>query len=1204
MDKFDNPINIINLAREAGFTNKEISYFLKTKKGLKVKEIKDLISVDINMFESMPEVFGNIPGGLVVGRKLYESTMNKFKSLVSKNSKLAKGKQRSISDLINESIEFMTTLKAYKDSTEGVRSKTKLSTLQQQLQIEMQEALGGNAVKDISKTITNLKKIIRQKIRGAREIRDVKRQLQRAIREIMPKAEYTKGEVTDLLRTIQEAEPAWLKGNLRNLIQKIEKLGAKKNVSILEKAILKILDKKFLVKIGGVETVVKIDGKTAKIIQAIKDKIYKGVDISEDIIEEQSKIMDAITKLSEKLELTEQEQTDLLVLNIALGINNSKLMEDDNPRKADQLADLYNDLKALITIGRNNFKDAAKKRSDRYAKNTSDFYKALTNGKESLDLRDDEVVAKIEKDLKDKATIEASPYGKSKIALHFQNIGKKIGGFLKMGTLGLSQLSSELDKAPGAQFDGFIKDFIYRKVNQSTRMYKESIMALDQIIDEKSREYLGEDYQKKIKEYRKALDFTKIEDGKLFKDPKAVKEAQEKFDNDKTKENEKNLNETIILNTPFVNITPLQLQYLYFQYKQNDTHSGFATALGENYEGVMSGLNKYFEENYSDLLELGQWQVDVLLPSLYEKYNKVYKERYNTDMPQRDNYSGRTFRLITDKGQTSMEKNDPLSLFGDDGTSKMGMNVIGNSTKLTVKNNNEIMPVDAFTAIDVYLKDMEHFAAYSENINDISKVFFNPIIKKTIISQHGQEVYDAIKHSLMATAQRGANQSDKVVEMVNKTNSIFIVQKLGAGLTVYLKQLTSIATYGNYIGYRNWTKTLATMGPKEFKKAWEEISEDSVYIKHRYWEQISRSIESYGEKQMQEYTPGNKGDEITQLMMSPIKAGDKQAIFIGGIPNYVFLRNKFIKDGMPEDAAKKKALLMFEEQTKEVQQSSDKQDKDMMQNTGGLIQTFNMFMSAPKAYLRQIFGGYRELGRNLKDGSGKGTSWQNSRQILLYQFAMPMIFQWAGSGFPITDWDDEDKKDQARAAILSVFNSIFVLGQILEMGADYASGKPWWDQPKQFPIIDLVQDAIKQYDRTNATDPEKATEAWKQFVFTLLPLTSLSGVPGNVASLPLKTLDRMRLNMRKLIENGGDPKEVFLRLFNYSDYVIDGPEEKKEKTPKLRKSEIKKYLPELQEEIDGFNSDPDMKEFNKQIKEFKKEKESIRKEFLKEMYED
>tara|TARA_R110002020_G_scaffold83781_2_gene208093 strand:- start:11420 stop:20071 length:8652 start_codon:yes stop_codon:yes gene_type:complete len=1211
MDKFDNPMEIIKLARQAGFEDKEISYFLKTKKGLKVKEIKDLMEIKVDIFESMPSIFGEIPGGLIAGRKLYEATMKKFEDLVNKNSKLPKGKQKTISSLINESIEFMMTLKAYKNATEGVQSKTLPSTLQQKLQASMQEALGGNEVKDISKTISNLKKLIREKIRGAREIRNVKRQLQRAIREIMPKSEYSKGEVMGLLRTIQEAEPAWLKGNLRNLIQQVEEMAAKKNVSILDAAIKKILSNNWVIKVNNQETGVKIDSATKKIIKAIEDKLYKSAEIKDDIEKEQTNILAKINEISFKTVLTEEDQTNLLILNTALAINNSKLMEDNNPRKADQLAEVYNNLKALILQGRNNYKEAAAERSKRYATNTAKFYQALTGSKKELDFTDPDVIEEIKEKLKADKDEKGSEKkqeekGVKRIIAHFNNLGEKMMSTLRSATLNLGELTSTLDKLPGdVMGDGFIKDFVYRKVNESTRVYKESIMALNQLMDEKTEEFLGKDYKSKLKDYRKYLDFTQIEGGKFMKNPKAVKDAQDKYDQDPSDANAKALQKAVNQNIPFSGLTSMDLMYLYFQYKQKDTHAGFQTALGANSDTIMDGLSKYFEDNYPDLVELGEWHVNSLFPSLYEKYNKVYKKQYNTDLPQRENYAGRTFRQLDTKTKLKkIQELNSLALLNEIGTSQMSTNVIGNSTKLTVKNKQAIMPVDFFSAVDSYLKDMEHFSAYSENMNEISKVYFNEIIADEIINQYGKEMYETIRTALINTATRGSMQSDAMVGKVNNFNNLFVLQKLGAGLSIYLKQLTSMVAYGDAIGFRNWLKTAMTMGPKEFIKAWQEIAEDSVYIKYRYWENINKTIEAYGEKTLEEYTPGDKGDKLMRAFMSPIKAGDKQAIFMGGIPMYVFLKKKYEKTMTPE-AAKKKALIMFEEQTKEVQQSSDKQDKDNLQNQGGYVQFFNMFMSAPKAYFRKLFGGYRELRRNIKDGSGKGNWWDNARTIALYQFGLPMIFQWATSGFPVTDWDDEDVEDLGRSAILSVFNSIFIVGQVAEGIANRYQNKPWWRDTKQFPVLELSMDVTDKIGRAiEEEDPSKSLQLYKEALYALLPLSGGVGVPIKYASMPMPTLDRMAQNLYKIGRSGGDPKEIFLRLFNYSDYIIEGgkDKDKPKKRRKLNKTEMRKYFPEYMEAMDDFNNSPQMKEFNQKKKDYKAQEKKIRQEMLDKMF--
>ena len=189
---------------------------------------------------------------------------------------------------------------------------------------------------------------------------------------------------------------------------------------------------------------------------------------------------------------------------------------------------------------------------------------------------------------------------------------------------------------------------------------------------------------------------------------------------------------------------------------------------------------------------------------------------------------------------------------------------------------------------------------------------------------------------------------------------------------------------------------------------------------------------------------------------------------------------------------------------------------------------------------------------------------------------------------------------------LSVFNSVFILGQIAEMTADWVSGKPWWSDMPQFPVFDLTKDVLKQFEKGRTLkDPEKAREAYMQGFMALLPLTKLGGMPTTIASLPLKTLERMADNYTKIIQDGGDPKEIFLRMFNYSDYYIEPrTKPKKEKKTKLRQSEIKKYLPELYEAQQELKNDPDYKEYQQQMKEFKKEKEAMREQFLKEMYDD
>ena len=369
----------------------------------------------------------------------------------------------------------------------------------------------------------------------------------------------------------------------------------------------------------------------------------------------------------------------------------------------------------------------------------------------------------------------------------------------------------------------------------------------------------------------------------------------------------------------------------------------------------------------------------------------------------------------------------------------------------------------------------------------------------------------------------------------------------------------------------------------------------SIYMQDRGLKSISKTIENFGEKQFEDWAPGENDQKFINFLMAHIKAGDKHAILLGGMSNYLYYLDKFNGD-------KQKAIRKFEEDTKEVQQSSDKQDKDHYQRMGGYVQMFNMFMSAPKAYMRQPIIAYRELYRKFKAGDknvGKGSVWQNARTILVYQHIMPMVFQWATMGFPITDWDDEDKEDLARAAIIGNLNALFIFGDAISMIGDWALGKPWWKETTKLPWFNLLSDFLYKAKKAETTkDPEKAAEYRRQAIYALIPF--VPGVGASIKGLPAKTIDRMVDNINKVIQDGEFNKETLLRIFNYSDYVIGGEPKKETNKPKLRNSEIKKYLPELYDQTESFK-DPD---FEAQMKEFKKEQEAMRQELLEEMFAD
>ena len=103
---------------------------------------------------------------------------------------------------------------------------------------------------------------------------------------------------------------------------------------------------------------------------------------------------------------------------------------------------------------------------------------------------------------------------------------------------------------------------------------------------------------------------------------------------------------------------------------------------------------------------------------------------------------------------------------------------------------------------------------------------------------------------------------------------------------------------------------------------------------------------------------------------------------------------------------------------------------------------------------------------------------------------------------------------------------------------------------------------------------------------------------------PASNIEKIFNNFTKLTEGGMEPKEAMLRVLQYSDYVIDGPEQKtkKKKKRKPTKKEMKEYFPEQYKEeqeleayLEELYYDPEQEEYEAEEKAYQDE---LREEYL------
>lgn len=149
-----------------------------------------------------------------------------------------------------------------------------------------------------------------------------------------------------------------------------------------------------------------------------------------------------------------------------------------------------------------------------------------------------------------------------------------------------------------------------------------------------------------------------------------------------------------------------------------------------------------------------------------------------------------------------------------------------------------------------------------------------------------------------------------------------------------------------------------------------------------------------------------------------------------------------------------------------------------------------------------------------------------------------MLFQYAALGFPalLREWRDEDDEEMGMAALLGPFTALFFVGDMLSAARDLVLDKPWATDARTAPGWDILSDASKAVKKIASADTDdELYEALGQVGYSI----------SSAAGLGLKNISRMAQNIADVIDDGIDDGESVLRLLNYSDYTIEGPDRKK-----------------------------------------------------------
>jgi len=1138
----------ISEGREAGFKDTVIIDYLSRVRKVPMKEIKSAMEIVSEGLGALPASFKNIQGGAKSGLKLFK----RIDKLVQKEKK--KKKPLADSQILEKAIEYMQRQPEYKNEadTYKVRGETRarkgLSTQQMLMEIDLQKTLGMRPTQDMSRKLGIARAAVKQRIKGIRDVQKVKTELKNFMRKALPARVLLSKDAQKMFRYIERVTPDFMQSTqaqgakIDNVFKEITDFVAEENNKLLERDIENILNGKYEKTVNNRRVAQKIDADTKARIDSIKKMLPSSNLTPEEINEVQEKLNQEFNKLNDDITGQENPSNETLDrmadLQIAISYSNAMVQSNTDPIKTQTLDDVYSQLQSLIEIGSSNLKEQLKESAKNYRAQMAAMYYDITGIK--LDPEDKDFKDKLEELENIRVDEKTEKENENRIKSAIKNTFKSIENTVFGTAEALTGLMDRISSLPGEMMGGISQELVTERINESSIKYKKRMMAFDAMLQDKLKEYYGKNWKKKSKEFRNSAKTYKITEGR----------------------------------GRYNKLTQDQMYYLYNQYKDPATHPAFKNMFGKDYKNAMENLTKQLKP---EVKAFADWQVEEFFPAVYDYYNKTYKEIYRTNMPQNQNYAGRIYRLdVTPQ---------PLDLLGN--TSTFSTQVSAASTLVRSNPALKIEPANGTDALVGYVRDMEYFAAYGVELRDIQKLFGNGFIKSAIKTIHGDKVFEYIEKMINKVAGKGIQLSiaDRIV---NKMTTLFVLARIGLSPLITIKQLTSAVTYANDIGILNWLKYSAK-NLTELKKVFKEISDNSVYMQDRGSRSILNQIEAYANTSSplaQDWIPSRATDFLSDVIMYSTRLGDRGAIYLGGSANYSYYKDQFKKKnpGASEQQAIDYAIKRFERDTKETQQSSDLQDKDLLQNSGAFYRAFNMFLTTPKQYLRKEISASRNLLRKIKARdlkAGKGTFIENARQLLMYHVFMPVFFQWVSSGFPMpwNDWEDEDTADMGRALLLGNLNALFLIGEVITQTADFVQDKPWYKETSSVPALTVWTNLLVKWDEYDKA--KSSSQKQKKLTEFYVELAMFTG-------LPAKNIQKMAENYPKLLESE-DFGEFMLRLLNYSKYQIEGrPKKQGAKKKPMSMTEMKKFYPEMYEMIKEME-DPELKQLEKDIRELEKE---------------
>lgn len=1019
--------DIVEKARQMDFSDAAISDYLKRVRKVKADDIEVLLARDGFLIDSIPRAFGNVEGGMNVGKRIYEAVtlqLTKFKKKKPTNGEL---RQKAF-DLLTNNEDFKKQPKIVQDELVSAFDRTLATT----------------ANRKIQKTINDIRKGLLKFKQGVKAAQQGKARLRQFIRTALPKGEYSKAVIDRVSNLIEKSSAATYLADAKIVLDIVEAQREKQKKAIIKK-IKAIVDKKAgktLTKSGkerskGLDaegqqffaTVKKIldlalDTKRPEALQSLIDELNKPeITIGGKVIS----VNDVLAKemRGEKLTLKETKVLEMITALDTFGDIQNMSLED-----VTELLAGVKDVRAesIKRLAANRLKRAiAQAQLDEQATNEiKENYPFLFNEDGTL---------KDENDLDQDARSTWNQFQELKIwdgikswANRYQfTSGIGIADFFRKKIAHLGTLMNLMDNV--AKGNNFFINNVYNRIN---RMETKALEGKQRMLDSMTEGLGGiaNSIEGVTKGYKELLTLLPKGTRKLYIKGKEV------------------------------TITIDEMMRLYALSK-NDIQSAKLDKMGYD-ASIMSEIERTIGPMAVEFVDK---VVDYLSNQYFEETNQTYKQVNDVNLGYVANY----FPTST------LSENVDSMIMEDGGANFNGIfNAEYDSAfKKRVDREGTLKTGLGFTnVLSAHIDSMERYKAFAEGTKTLNNIFSNKAVD-TLMQELG--VKQVVKNIINVSVNPNSGlkqQASKLAGIMSK----FTQYALSFKIIQIPKQATSfVNAYEDYVfskgGKRtpgldmimfmaDMAKVIATL-PKQVKKAY-AISPD---FRNRLAQGLEGDV--YGlEAGSRTYKPMSPRASKVQRTIQLLKTAAASPTIIGdvmGVMGYMANYNRNIANGM----SKADALQAFNNYNA-TQQSRRASDKNMLQLSGDeLTRSFTMFGSTLFLQMNKVMSSTTNMMRALAEGkkSDKNQLQKDVRSFTLNLAVANVLFVAVANMMKFTGDDEDEEEAMSRikdaAMGLNLLYQVPLIGGASEVAIAKARGERGFGDDVMNPYKSIMRKVIQ-----------------------------------------------------------------------------------------------------------------------------------------------